>query len=113
MQCLHQHTSIYDLLQTLREKPDNIIKEYLRYKEHVCRQVYTEDNETVDAKLIAAESQWPEYKSNTMLTSVPGYTMTNNYDLTEQTFASEGVATMKAFVSEGAAWLKAYLHKSR
>ena len=36
--------------------------------------------------------------------------MKNNYDLTDQTFASEGVATMKAFVSEGAAWLKVYLH---
>ena len=50
VQCLHQHTSIYDILEKLRETPDNIIKEYLRYKEHVCRQVYTEDNETVNAK---------------------------------------------------------------
>ena len=35
VQCLHQHTSIYDILDTLREKPHNISKEYLRYKEHV------------------------------------------------------------------------------
>ena len=110
VQCLHQHTSIYDLLQILREKPDNIIKEYLNYKSHVCRQVYTEDSEIVDNKLTIAESQWPEYKSNTMLTSIPGYTMKNDYEVSERTFAGERVDKIKAFVSEGALWLKAYLH---
>ena len=52
VQCLHQHISIYDIMQTLRDQPDNVIKEYLRYKEHVCRQVYTEESAMVDAKLL-------------------------------------------------------------
>ena len=63
VQCLHQHTSIYQIMQELKEKPDAIVKEYLKYKEHVCRQVYTEHVDVVNEKLVEAESQWPEYKT--------------------------------------------------
>ena len=60
VQCLNQHTSIYQILDELKAKPDSIVKEYLRYKEHVCRQVYSENTEDTNAKLAEAESEWPE-----------------------------------------------------
>ena len=111
VQCLHQHTNIYQILEKLREKPDSIVKEYLRYKEHVSRQVYMENPEIVNTKLAEAESEWPEYKSNTMLTAVRRYTVKTDHDLTEKTFATAGAASLKAFATEGAAWLRAYLHQ--
>ena len=109
VQCLHQHTSIYDILEKLRDQPDNIIQGYLDYKEHVCRQVYTEDTEVVDEKLLVAESEWPEYKKNKTLTEVPAYTLNNTYDLSYESVFSDGVSRLKSVVSEGAVWLKAYL----
>ena len=38
-----------------------IVKEYLDYKAHVCRQVYTSSRDEVDKKLEAFEQVWPEY----------------------------------------------------
>ena len=70
-----------------------------------------ENPEIVDTKLAEAESEWPEYKSNTMLTAVRSYTVKTDHDLTEKTFATSGAASLKAFATEGAAWLKAYLHQ--
>ena len=35
VQCLHQHTNIYQILDKLRERPDSIVREHLQYKEHV------------------------------------------------------------------------------
>ena len=48
---LHQHTNIYQIIETLREQPYSIVQECLRYKEHVRRQVYMDDTHTVNAKL--------------------------------------------------------------
>ena len=110
LQCLHQHTNIYQVLEKIREKPDAIVKEYLRYKAHVCRQVYTEDVDEVNTKLEEAESHWPEYKTNETLTSIPAYTFKSDCDLTDTTSGKDGVASWKSIVAEGAAWLKSYLH---
>ena len=68
VRCLHQHTNIYEILDSIREKPDSIVKEYLRYKEHVRRQMYTEPSDAVNAKLAEAEIEWPEYRDNKALT---------------------------------------------
>ena len=78
-------TSAYQYLSDLgkiREKPDSIAKEYLQYKAHVCRQVYTEHVDEVNAKLTEAEGQWPEYKTKETLTAIPAYTLKTDCDLT-------------------------------
>ena len=110
VQCLHQHTNIYQIIAKLREKPDSIVKEYLRYKEHVSRQVYTEDVQTVNTKLAETESEWPEYKTHTTLTAIPNYSVKAEHDLTHTNLVRDGINTLKDFVAEGSAWLKAYLH---
>ena len=99
---------MYQIMQQLREKPDSIVREYLRYKEHVSRQVYTEDSDEVNAKLAEAESQWPEYKTNETLTAMPAYTVKNDCDISNTHFGSD---IMSSSVAEGATWLKSYLHK--
>lgn len=86
VQCLHQHTNIYQIMEKLRYEPDNIVKEYLKYKEHVCRQVYTENVDVVNEKLAEAENQWPEYKTNELLTAIPAYSLKTEYDLTGNNF---------------------------
>ena len=109
VQCLHQHTNIYEIINKIREKQDSIVKEYLRYKKHVCRQVYTENVYVVNAKLAEAESEWPEYERNETLTAMPAYSVKSDHDLTGRTFVSDGMSSLKAFVNEGASWLTSYL----
>ena len=64
----------------------------------------------VNRKLEEAESQWPEYKSNETLTSIPAYTLKSDRDLTNTSSGQHGIASWKSIVAEGAAWLKSYLH---
>ena len=45
VQCLHQHTSVSDVLQHRRMQPGDIIKEYLNCRTHVLRQVYETNSE--------------------------------------------------------------------
>ena len=47
VQCLHQHTSLRDILRKLRADPGHIVKEYLDYKTHVSRQVYSTNEDEV------------------------------------------------------------------
>ena len=42
IQCLHQHTPLDEVLQRLQSKGNKEINGYLKYKEHVCRQVYAD-----------------------------------------------------------------------
>lgn len=55
VQCLHQHTNLYQIMEKIREKPDGIVQEYLRYKEHVCRQVYSEETDVVNSKIVESK----------------------------------------------------------
>ena len=42
LQCLHQHTALQDMLSSLFSSNKQFVKGYLRYKEHVSRQVYAD-----------------------------------------------------------------------
>ena len=42
VQCLHQHEPLSEVLKALSTKPD-LVDKYLKYKEHVCRQVFCDD----------------------------------------------------------------------
>ena len=67
------HTTIWEIVRQLRAKPGDIVKQYLEYKAHVCRQVYTSSRDEVDKKLEAFEQVWPEYKEATNIISFPSY----------------------------------------
>ena len=43
VQCLHQHEPLSEVLKQLTVKPE-LAERYLKYKEHVCRQVYADEN---------------------------------------------------------------------
>ena len=47
VQCLHQHQPLAEVLRSLTERPE-LVQRYLKYKEHVCRQVFCDDA-TVDS----------------------------------------------------------------
>ena len=59
-----------------------IVNEYLDYKSHISRQVYTSDRDIADMRLHAFESQWPEYKIATNLISSASYLRGAPHDLT-------------------------------
>ena len=42
VQCLHQHEPLSEVLVALAEKP-GLVEKYLKFKEHVCRQVFCDD----------------------------------------------------------------------
>ena len=92
------------------QRPDSVVRDYLRYKEHVCRQVYTEDPDVVTSKLDLVESEWPEYKTNTTLTQVPMYTMKADVDLIHAVSDHNGYVYSAHLLSEGAGWLRSFLH---
>ena len=72
VQCLHQHKPLAEVKERLREKGDDLVKKYLVYKTHVCRQQYA----NVDAakeNLIQREKEWPEYETSKFLVSQPSY----------------------------------------
>ena len=106
VQRLHQHTSIHDILNKLRDQPDSIIKEYLRYKEHARRQVYTQDVDTIEKQTLAAETEWPEYKKKASLIAVPSHTVQDENDLSDETPVGTQASWWKNVLCEGAAWLQ-------
>ena len=45
--CMHQHTPLVEIMAQLHGQKTDIVAQYLRYKAHVCREVY-EDVDTWD-----------------------------------------------------------------
>ena len=69
---MHQHTPLKDIMFKVLHQP-HLVAQYLRYKAHVCREVY-EDPETWAKELqLDTEQAWPEYKDDTYLTSRPAH----------------------------------------
>jgi len=74
VQCLHQHTPLAEIMEILSDvRGSQVVTDYLNYKTHVCREIYSEKCPDVDARLGKIESEWPEYASDTVLTSCPAY----------------------------------------
>ena len=72
VQCLHQHTPLTEVLARIKQVGGrDIVEGYLRYKTHVCRQVY--DPPPTDAELEEVEKDWPEYEHSSNLTTHPSY----------------------------------------
>ena len=98
IQCLHQHTPLDEVLQRLQTKGNKEINGYLKFKEHVCRQVYA-DPDRADERLPLKEQEWPEYVSDVRLTSRPTY-------LSQRI---SGPLQESKKIEEGAAWLSKHL----
>ena len=73
VQCLHQHTSLREILAMVRKDGDEIVTDYLKYNAWVCRQVHMTPEEQLHADLSECEKQWPEFKEDTHLISTPNY----------------------------------------
>ena len=72
MQCIHQHTPLTDVLFALTQGQAPIVEGYLRYKSHVCRQVYA-DPEDWQSRQAVIEEAWPEYADSLELLSQRRY----------------------------------------
>ena len=61
VQCIHQHTPLAEILETLMHKDTNLVRDYLSYKAHVCRQEY-DDLPGWRSRQQQTEEDWPELK---------------------------------------------------
>ena len=59
LRCLHQRTSVRDILHVARTDGHEFVKGYLEYNALVRRQVYMTPEEQVHAVLLECEQQWP------------------------------------------------------
>ena len=73
VQCLHQHTPLAEIMLYLKQTKDHLVKDYLVYKERVCRQVYARADEHTEKRLWENEKSWPEYAQSTLMISRPSY----------------------------------------
>ena len=64
VQCIHQHTPLAEILETLMHKDTNLVRDYLSYKAHVCRQEY-DDLPGWRSRQQQTEEDWPEYEKKT------------------------------------------------
>ena len=71
VQCLHQHTPLWEIVKQLKKSAGSMFNDYLNYKGHVCRQVYASEREVVDEQLITIEKQWPAYETAKNLCGCP------------------------------------------
>ena len=72
IQCLHQHMPLIKVFEFLKNGNAEVVRKYLRYKSHVCRQVYA-DKDLADRRLPEQEAAWPQYKESKVLISRPSY----------------------------------------
>ena len=106
VQCLHQHTPLWEIIRKVKgEGGDVIVDGYLKYKAHVCRQVYDSERQVVDARLDVFESQWPSYEKSVHLISAPAYLREQPYDWTRE----QDPQLVPRMLEEGEAWLKKHL----
>ena len=97
LECLHQHTPLNEVLELLRRDSEGLIQKYLRFKRHVCRQVYA-DADLAQKRLPEREAEWPEYPNSRLLVSRPAY-------LSE----TDNALSLKDRIIAGKKWLRKYL----
>ena len=106
VQCLHQHTPLWEIIQKLKSENGKVIVDgYLKYKSHVCRQVYASERDVVDARLHVFEGEWPNHKDSVHLISSPDYMS----ELPYGSSTDELPDNMPHMLEEGEAWLKKHL----
>ena len=72
VQCLHQHTPLWEVLAIIRSHNAEFVPRFLRYKAHVSRQTYADTN-GLEQRLLDMGHAWPEYKDTASLFLFPQY----------------------------------------
>ena len=72
IECLHQHCTIREVMEEVQRRGPTLIKDYLRYKHHVCREEY-EDPEGRESRQVEIEGTWPDYRDSVALVSTRRY----------------------------------------
>ena len=72
IQCFHQHMPLIKVFEFLKSEHADAVRRYLRYKTHVCRKVYA-DQDLTDRRLPEQEAAWPQYEESKILISRPSY----------------------------------------
>ena len=67
IECVHQHKPLTEIMQL--ESLRNLVADYLKYKQHVCREEYEDVKGWEEQRRVSTESAWPEYKDSTVLVS--------------------------------------------
>ena len=113
VQCLHQHEPLAEVLQRLAEKPE-LVERYLKYKEHVCRQMFGDDSLVASwekGRRKEVESNWPEYRETSTLLEVPAHTLEGS--MGDPHGALGGTTSRRSFwaarVQCGKQWLRQHL----
>ena len=70
--CMHQHTPLADIMSRVNQRPD-VVAQYLRFKAHVCREVYEKVDDWRKRLRTQTEQDWPEYSEYAVLVSKRAY----------------------------------------
>ena len=110
---MHQHTPLYEVLRRLKDDGGAIVERYLRYKAHVCRQVYA-DPEGADRALPSIEAAWPEYADSAVLMSRPAYLSgqvgESDHPVLPSVQEDPASEESSSAIAEGRQWLGQYLN---
>ena len=74
--CMHQHTPLTDIISRVVQKPE-VVSQYLRFKSHVCREVYENVDDWTGRLRKQTEEDWPEYAKDWLLVSRLAYLRSN------------------------------------
>ena len=66
--CVHQHTPLSEIVMQSK-----VVQQYLRYKAHVCREVYEDVDDWTNRYRRQVEEDWPEYRTYADLVSRYAY----------------------------------------
>ena len=106
VQCLHQHCSLEEIYKQMCSNPMFDVSEYLRYAEHVTRQVYA-DPDGFTTRRNEIEETWPEYKTSLELVTTPSYLSRQKPAMHEGAQTN----TTESLEQEGGDWLHEHLNK--
>ena len=70
-------------MEILRSRGAALVKEYLRYKTHVCREEYATVEAWEERRRDQTENEWPEYRNCVSLVSQRQYLLDGNQDAEE------------------------------
>ena len=99
------HTPLVEICRQLQTDGQELVKQYLDYKEHVCRQVYA-DLDGWQQRRSGREEAWQEYEKSMELISRPEYLIRH---IPETQHAQPSAAS--SLIHEGQTWAKLYLNE--
>ena len=103
VQCVHQHTPLYEIMEMFNGNMGNLLEEYKNYKEHVCRQMYA-DPELWKHRQDDTEAAWPNYETYWDLIRVPEKIMPEKL----RSSVYNGFKNVSSYLSEGKDYLRMF-----